>query len=203
MAVSPPVSPSNEVNQKPQVQKSLASLGLMALLTIPVILIIAIKRSSTEHTLRVGDSIPPRVLSDVVSGEWSSASKSGKRVAVLFFSVDCPHCQREMVIFNEAQKALWTDVEFVAISMSDRKKTWAFVQTTRTLARVLIDEKGEAGRSFGIVELPTLFLVDKDQEVRRVITGEQTRGAMLHPLFEFVGKNAAAIARGGDDTGKR
>lgn len=203
MAASPPAPPSNQTSQKTHLQKSLASFGLMALLAIPVILLVAIKRSSGVHTLMSGQSIPTLVLSDVNSGDWSLMAMRGKRAAILFFSVDCPHCQREMVIFNEAQKSLWTDVEFVAISMSDRLKTRTFVQATKTLARVLVDEKGEASRLFGISELPTLFLVDRDQEVRRVIAGEQTRGAMLHRLFEFGGKNPVPIAHSGNASGGR
>lgn len=199
MAALPSAPPSKEANQRTHVHKSLASLGLMALLAIPVFLIVAIKRSSSVHTLMAGDPIPPLILSDVNTGEWSLTTARGKRAAILYFSVDCPHCQREIAIFNDAQKSLWTEVEFIAISASNRPKTQMFVRATRTLARVLIDERGEAGQSFGISELPTLFLVNKDLEIQRVIVGEQTREAMLHQLFEFGSKNRTAIASSDDE----
>ena len=178
----------------------MATIGLMALLTIPVFLLVVLQRSVKSRTLGSGDSIPVVALGAVEPGDALLAGITGRRAAILFFNADCPHCQREIPIFNEVARRFVSDVEFAAIALGDRKKTQTFIQTTDVGARVLIDEKGTVGRLFGVSEVPALFLVENDQKIAWVGVGEQPRGELLRRLSILVSRSALRASQGAVNT---
>ena len=197
-----PAARTNRSSQDPHIRKTTAIFGLMALLAVPVFLLIVLQRSSNSRTLRAGDSIPIAALGSVDPGDALLAGISGKRAAILFFSVDCPRCQREIPIFNEAGRRFASEVEFVTVALNDWKKTQTFVRTNDVEARVLVDEKGVVGRLFGILELPALFLVNQDQKIEWVGVGEQPRTELLHRLSTLVGKSPSTVAQDAENSRK-
>jgi peroxiredoxin len=202
MDASSPAAPTDQSYQEAPIRKTIATIGLMALLAVPVFLFVVLQRSANLRTLRAGDSIPVASLGGVDPGDALLAGISGKRATILFFSVDCPHCQREISIFNEAGKRFASEVEFVAIALNDRQKTQTFVRTNDVGARVLIDEKGVVGRLFGVSELPALFLVNQDQKIEWVGVGEQPRTELLRRLSVLAGKGPSTVAQGAENTRK-
>ena len=200
-ASSQPV-PTDQAHQKIFIQKTIATIGLVALLAVPVFLLVVLQRSGNSRVLRAGDSIPATALGGVDPGDAFLAGISGKRAAILFFSVDCPHCQREIPIFNEAGRRFWSRIEFVVVALNDREKTQTFVRTNGVVASVFIDEKGIVGRSFGISELPALFLVNQEQKIEWVGVGEQPRTEVFRRLSAFVSKYPSTTAQGAEITRK-
>ena len=195
-------SPKVQAYQKPLIQKAIATIGLVALLAVPVFLLVVLQHSGNSRTLRAGDSIPVMAVGGVDPGDSLLVGISGKRAAILFFSVDCPRCQREIPTFNEAGRRFWSKIEFVAVSLNDRQKTQTFVQTNGIGARVFIDEKGIVGKLFGISELPALFLVNKEQKIEWVGVGEQSRTEVLRRLSAFVSKEPSTMAQGAENSRK-
>ena len=197
-----PAARTNRSSQDPLIRKTTAIFGLMALLAVPVFLLVVLQRSANSRTLRAGDSIPIAALGSVDPGDALLAGISGKRAAILFFSVDCPRCQREIPIFNEAGRRFASEVEFVTVALNDWKKTQTFVRTNDVEARVLVDEKGVVGRLFGILELPALFLVNQDQKIEWVGVGEQPRTELLRRLSTLVGKGPSTVAQDAENSRK-
>ena len=200
MDASSPAAQTNQLYQDLSIRKTMATIGLMALLTIPVFLLVVLQRSVKSRTLGSGDSIPVVALGAVEPGDALLAGITGRRAAILFFNADCPHCQREIPIFNEVARRFVSDVEFAAIALGDRKKTQTFIQTTDVGARVLIDEKGTVGRLFGVSEVPALFLVENDQKIAWVGVGEQPRGELLRRLSILVSRSALRASQGAVNT---
>ena len=193
---------TNQSSEGRLIRKTTAIFGLVALLAVPAFLLVVLQRSEFTRPLRAGDSIPVVTLGGVEPGGALLAGMSGKRAAILFFSVDCPHCQWEIPIFNEAMKRFASQVEFFAIALNDRQKTEMFVHANDIRVRVLVDEKGVVGRLFGISELPALFLVNEEQRIQWVGTGEQPRAEIFRRLSKLVDKNESAAAWIGENSRK-
>lgn len=191
MDASSAAQPS-EPRHKRVIRKTLAALGVALLLAAPAFFLVLLQRSTNSQLLRVGDSIPAAALGGLDSGGAFVSGFSGKRTAILFFSVDCPRCQNEIPVFNEAERRFGSKVEFVAISLSAKKQTEAFVKAYDVRTIVLIDEKGIMGKRFGISELPAMFLVNQDQKVAWVGVGEHSRTALFRQLSALTDNNASA-----------
>jgi peroxiredoxin len=192
--------PSVSTDHEPSNRKTLATLGLLALLAVPVFLLVALQRSAKSRVLRTGDSIPTAALRIVDPGEALLAGISGRRAAILFFSVDCPRCLRDIPIFNEAGKRFGEEVEFVAIALTDRQKTQTFVRTNNIGARVIIDDRGVVGRLFGVSEVPAVFLVNRDQRIEWVEVGEQSKAELLRRLSMLAGSGPSTAAQNAENT---
>jgi peroxiredoxin len=202
MNASSPAESTDRLPHESAFRKITAIFSLVALLAVPALLLVVLQRSEHSRLLRAGESIPAAALSGVEPGEALRADINKKRTAILFFSADCPHCQWEMPIFNEAMKRFGSEVEFIAIALSDPQKTQAFVQANDIRVRVLIDNKGVVGRIFGISELPALFLVNQEQEIEWVGVGEQPRMELFRRLSMLAAKGPSTLAQGTQENRK-
>jgi peroxiredoxin len=192
MNTSSQAAPTDRLYRKPLIRKTLATVGLVATLAVPASLIVMLQRSTGLRTLRVGESIPTTGLDGIDPGVGLPADISGKRSAVLFFSVNCPHCQNEIPIFNEAERRFGSDVDFVAIALNDKQQVESFVRTHDVRTKVHLDEKGSIGKLFGVSEVPALFLVNQDRRIEWVGVGEQPRTELFHRLSALVANGLKA-----------
>lgn len=185
MEESFPAMPTTKRLLNPRTRTLAAAVGLIGLVSLPVALLVLFQRAASTRTLRPGERVPILSLKDVSSKEASLVDFAGQRIAVLFFSVDCPHCQKEIAYFNQMQKMFANDIVFLAVSLSDPRKTVGFMGSNRLTTRTLLDENGEARRAFGIEEVPALFLVNKDQTIKHREFGERSPEALMRLLGAF------------------
>lgn len=197
MNTSSPLASKYQPHQELFVRKTIAAIGLVALFAGPAYLLVVLQHSAQSRMLKPGDSIPVVALRGVDPGIALLSGISGRRAAILFFRVDCPHCEHEIPIFNEAEKLFAAEIQFVAIALSDSQKAQTFVGTNHVEAMVLIDDKGLVGRLFGISEVPVLFFVNEDQKIEWAGVGEQSRTGLLHRLSTLVLKQPL---KAGDNT---
>ena len=180
-----PETPTNQPKQEPLIRKIVAVIGLVALLAVPVFLLVVLQRSVNSRLLSKGDIISTAALVGVAPGEELLASTKGRPSAILFFSVDCPHCQREIPIFNEMVRRFGSKVEFVAVAFNDRQKATMFARTSTIPTKMIVDEKGVVGRIFGVSELPMFFLISHDQRIEWIGVGEQPKAELMRRLSEL------------------
>ncbi|MCX6145355.1 MAG: TlpA disulfide reductase family protein [Ignavibacteriales bacterium] len=194
MDASSPAAPTDQSYRESLIRKTLATVGLVALLAVPAFFLVVLQRSTNLRMLRAGDSIPTAGLNGVDPGGALLAGISEKRAAILFFSVDCPHCQNEIPIFNEAERRFGSDVGFVAIALNDKQKAESFVRTHDVRTKVHVDEKGIVGKLFGVSEVPAIFLVNENQRIEWVGVGEQPRTELFRRLSALVAKGPLTAA---------
>ena len=171
----------------PTMKRLAAAVGLVALVIIPVVLLVLLQRAANTHTLRKGDAVPKLKLISLKSNEVSLEGFGGKQLALLFFSVDCPHCQKEISNFERLQKLFAEKITFLSVSLNERKKTEGYLKAHGLTVETLLDEQGEARRAFGIDEIPALFLVDGDLTVKHREIGEGTLASRVKLLTAFGG----------------
>ena len=201
MNTPPLATPRDHPLQSSVLRKTVSAVGLIALLGAPVVLLIVLQRSAKTQMLRSGTIMPITALAATDPGRTLIACTGGRKAAIFFFSVDCPHCQRQIPILKETWKVFASQVEFIVVALSDWQRSEAFLRTNEIGAKVLIDENGVVGRLFGVSELPTIFLVDRDQKIVWAADGEQSRGEILRRLKALAVTNASTATQ--DDGNNR
>ncbi len=165
--------------------KFAATMGLIAILSAPVILMVFLQREADQPSLRIGDPVPPLILRTQHSDDTLIVGFGGKRFAVLFFSVDCPHCQREISSLGKLRDRFDEKMAILAISVSNERRTRDFTSANQLLANVMLDVNNNACRLLGVHELPALFLVGVDGTVKYQSTGEQSLEVLKVLLDDF------------------
>jgi len=181
--------PTNQHTARAAPGRLPAALGLVILLSLPVILVVTIHRGANQRLLGPGDSAPALTLRDLNSNNTRHVEFEGRPSAVLFFSTDCPHCQREISSFDRLNKTFGHDMFFLAISLSDNSKTIELRKSSRLEVAMMLDESAEASRAFGVDMVPAMFLIGSDGTVAYSGSGEETGGARERQLREFSNTN--------------
>ena len=107
----------------------------------------------------------------------------GKVVVIRFWADWCPFCKSEMQNIEPIYRKL-KDKGLVMLALNvrqDRETAAAFINKLAITYEVLLDEHGETARNYGVIGLPTTFILDRKGRLHTRIIGESTA-----ELFEMV-----------------
>lgn len=99
----------------------------------------------------------------------------GKVLLVRFWSLDCVYCNKEMLPALEALYQKYKDQGFVPVAIDVGKydaKDERWKRFESVTYPMLNDERGLVARRFGVIGMPTSFVIDRDGVVRQKVTGE-------------------------------
>lgn len=122
--------------------------------------------------VQAGTYAPDFRLARLGGGEISLAGAIASGPALLaFFKVACPVCQLMLPHLDRIHAAGGLPV--YAISQNDGRATGEFNREFGLTLPTLLDPEGRfpASNAYGITHVPTLFLVERDGAVGRVIDG--------------------------------
>lgn len=145
---------------------------------IAVAFLIAVLTASCQRGgERVGESAkaPDFTLSDLQGNKVSLAEWRGKVVVIEFWATWCPPC-RESVPEVNTLYARFKDKNFRLLAIAVDKGAdalsgvRAFVEEQGVSYPVLLDD-GEASKSYSVMSIPVLFIVDKEGKVVKRRTG--------------------------------
>lgn len=100
---------------------------------------------------------------------------NGKVVLVRFWSLDCVYCNKEMLLGLETLYQKYKDHGFVPVAIDVGKydaKDERWKRFESLTYPMLNDERGLVARRFGVIGMPTSFVIDRQGVVREKITGE-------------------------------
>lgn len=139
--------------------------------------------------LQIGDAIPSVMLNDFHGRPISLPGNIKGKVALLrFWSIDCGFCDKEVLFSLESLYQKYKDKAFmpVAINVSRLVKTDERIKQFERLSYpMLVDEYGLAAKRFGVIGLPTTFVIDEAGIVRGKVVGETGRQD-LEKLFTTI-----------------
>jgi peroxiredoxin len=112
-------------------------------------------------------------LARLEDGESTLAEFTARgRVLVVFFKVTCPVCQLTMPFLERMH--LSGSLAICAISQHDARDTREFNKSFGATIPTLLDSEDEdfpVSNAYGISSVPTMFLVEADGKISRVIEG--------------------------------
>ncbi|HET6372606.1 MAG TPA: TlpA disulfide reductase family protein [Candidatus Polarisedimenticolia bacterium] len=115
------------------------------------------------ETSLVGRPAPAFILRDMKGGEVSLSDLRGRVVVLHFWATWCPMCRSEMPALQEFSRAHPENVIVLGVNLGERKKTVAAYQADLGLTfPVLRDPRGKVAAAYGVMSLPTTFLVGPD-----------------------------------------
>ncbi|MEB1807445.1 MAG: thiol-disulfide oxidoreductase ResA [Bacillaceae bacterium] len=132
--------------------------------------------SDKDAPVRVGDKAPNFILTDLNGEQVELANYRGQGVFLNFWGTFCPPCEREMP-YMENQYKIYKEkgVEILAVNVDEPElSVRRFVERYGLSFPIPIDRGTEVLQRYGVVPLPTTFLIDKDGVVTRIITGGMT-----------------------------
>jgi peroxiredoxin len=124
-----------------------------------------------------GDLPPAFSLSRLDGGEVSFPSQfGGQVVAVRFWADWCPFCESEMQAIEPVYRR-HQDEGLVILAVNvrqDHATAKAFVDKLNISYDTLLDPEGDIARAYGVLGLPTTFMIDRDGRLHARIIGEST-----------------------------
>lgn len=106
-------------------------------------------------------------LRDLENKEFSLSDIKGKPVILFFWTTWCPHCRKELKLLNTTHAELLKDgVELVTINVEEpAEKVQRFIGTYPLSFRVLLDTDLKVAQAYGVLGVPTYFLINKEGRV--------------------------------------
>jgi cytochrome c biogenesis protein CcmG/thiol:disulfide interchange protein DsbE len=149
------------------------------LLTVLVALVMALVTGCGTEAPKLsrGEPPPPFTLERLASGEARFPSQfDGQIVAVRFWADWCPFCESEMQAIEPVYQR-YRDQGLVILAINvrqDRGTAQDFIDKLNIAYDTLLDPEGDVARDYGVLGLPTTFLVDRSGRLHTRIIGEST-----------------------------
>ena len=100
----------------------------------------------------------------------------GRIVAVRVWADWCPFCETELEAIEPVYRR-YRDQGLVILAINvrqDRATAQAFVDKLNVSYETLLDTQGDVARAYGVMGLPTTFIIDRDGRLYSRIIGEST-----------------------------
>lgn len=152
------------------------TIKYLKLLLLGLLIATALSACNKQAGLQIGDTVPDVTLTDF-QGKPVTLPKDikGKVTLVRFWSLDCGFCDKGILLSLEPLYQKYKDKGFVPVAINEGRA----VKTDERLKKfdhltypMLADEYGLVAKHFGVIGLPTTFVIDEQGIVRDKLTGE-------------------------------
>lgn len=128
--------------------------------------------------IKIGDAPPKFTLPDLKGNKVTVPDEFNGKVLIIRFWADwCTYCAEEMpaidIVYNKYKER---GVIILAVNAGQPKEVAeAFVSSLKISYPVLLDTYSVTAKRYGVVGLPTTFILDRNGVVREKILGETDR----------------------------
>jgi len=135
----------------------------------------------------VGSEAPDFVLTDLNGETHRLSDYRGKGVFLNFWGTWCKPCEKEMPYINRQYEVYKKQgVEVIAVNVGESKlAVEKFAERFGLKFPIVIDRQDQVMNAYDIDPLPTTFLIDKNGEIVKVITGTMTE-SMVQQYMESI-----------------
>jgi peroxiredoxin len=130
-------------------------------------------RKQALRLLEVGETAPDFRLQNLEGGSAAFSELWGEgRVLLAFFKISCPVCQLTLPFLQRIHNA--GGLRIVPVSQDSGRDTHEFNQAFSLTLPMLLDTSQAgypASNAYGISRVPTMFLVEQDGRIARVLEG--------------------------------
>lgn len=140
------------------------------------LIIVVLSGCNKRGGLQIGDTVPTVTLNNF-HGKAITLPQDlqGKVMLLRFWSLECGFCDKELLIGLESLYQKYKDRGFMPVAINvgpletGDERLKRFDQLTYPM---LVDDRGLVAKKFGVIGMPTSFVVDSDGVLREKITGE-------------------------------
>ena len=111
-----------------------------------------------------GDTAPPFEAFTLDGRSVTLSELKGRVVVVAFWATWCPPCKEELPVFDRIQRARGPrGLTVVGINVRERARTVRpYAQALALTFPILLDLDGDIAKQYGVVGLPTTFLIGRN-----------------------------------------
>ncbi|MCU7843073.1 MAG: TlpA family protein disulfide reductase [Candidatus Thiodiazotropha sp. (ex Monitilora ramsayi)] len=163
-------------------------MRVLSPLAVCVFILLAACDSDKVH-LSNGDPAPGFHLEYLQRGDAHFPNDFADKVVVIRFWADwCPFCESEMQAIEPVYRRYrGQDLVILALNVrQDRETAAAFIDKLGISYDVLLDIEGEVARAYGVLGLPTTFIIDRKGRLHKKIIGESTPEVFEQILGELM-----------------
>jgi cytochrome c biogenesis protein CcmG, thiol:disulfide interchange protein DsbE len=133
------------------------------------------ERTAAAAPLRSGDPAPDFEVRDVNGAPVKLSALAGRVRLLDFWATWCPPCRNEIPMLNDLHRQ-YADAGLTILGLSDEdpEAVRAFAEQVRIGYTSLVEASDVAER-YGVLGLPTAFLVDREGHIVEMFFGEKSR----------------------------
>jgi thiol-disulfide isomerase/thioredoxin len=128
-----------------------------------------VKKADRQVDVLEGQILPNFTLKDLEGNTVNSANFMGKSpTLLLLWATWCPHCRSAIKELNEIASPLEKKgAKIITIDLGEKKElVSSYMKEHKYNLIVLLDEDSSLSDSYGIIGVPTFFLLGKDGRVK-------------------------------------
>ena len=152
------------------------TIKYLKLLLLGLLVAMALSGCNKRAGLQIGDTAPTVTLTDFQGKSVTLPQDlKGKVMLVHFWGLDCCFCDKKILLSLEPLYQKYKDKGFVPVAIDESR----FDKTDERLKQfdhltypMLVDEYGLVAKHFGVIGLPTTFVIDEEGIVQDKLTGE-------------------------------
>ena len=164
----------------PRVPRWLRIVFVVAVAVAALVAAELLSGTSKTGTGRKAPQLPTTVL---VPPSVQLASLRGKPAAINFWASWCLPCRREAPDLERLNRALRGSASVVGVDWTDGlDSARAFIREHHLTYPNLRDQDGVVGQRYGLIGLPTTFILDSRGTISEVLRGPQTAQGVRQAL---------------------
>lgn len=123
--------------------------------------------SFAANKINVGEIAPDFALESITGGRVSLKNFEGNIVFLNFFATWCGPCRREVPDLVKVYSLYKNkNVKFISVNLQeDKQKVSKFREEHKINWNILLDYKGDVGRLYNIIGIPTNLVIDKSGKI--------------------------------------
>ena len=157
---------------------------------ISCVLLAVLTGCNKRGGLQIDDTVPHVTLPDF-KGKTVELPKNGNVMLVRFWSLECGFCDKEMLFSFESlyQKHKQQSFVPVAVNVSPIEANDERIKRFESLSYpMLVDERGIVANKFGVIALPTTFVIDAQGRLQKKISGEASLEELENQVLQLLPK---------------
>ncbi|HOX28060.1 MAG TPA: TlpA family protein disulfide reductase [bacterium] len=183
--------PLSTVTEKPRKLSVDQMMELAARLeTIPFVDLVENNTEAKESLRLVGRNAPELSLPTYDNRNYKLSWPKNRNTILIFWSIGCPHCLKELPKMQSFSNNYRGDYGFDVVTVTragdskGRSSLRDIVRENVFTFPILLDEKGDATKKYGVKFVPSVFIIDKKGKIVDFLSGENPYFAQVyHSIF--------------------